>query len=91
MTDPKRELAKELYLQGKKYKEIADEVGVSLSAVKSWASRYWRSEKSQPKNKELQPRLQKKLHPNGVAEDSRVIRTQQVPQEISMQLNMAFL
>lgn len=53
MTDPKRELAKELYLQGKKYKEIADEVGVSLSAVKSWASRYWRSEKSQPKKQRV--------------------------------------
>ena len=44
-VDPKRELARELYLQGKKYQEIADEVGVSLSTVKSWATRYWRAEK----------------------------------------------
>mgnify|MGYP002793033306 CR=1 FL=1 len=52
-TDPKRELARELYLQGKKYQEIADEVGVSLSAVKSWATRYWRSEKLQPKKQKV--------------------------------------
>ncbi len=61
MTDPKRELAKELYLQGKKYKEIADEVGVSLSAVKSWASRYWRSEKSQPKKQRVATEVAEKV------------------------------
>ena len=52
-VDPKRELARELYLQGKKYQEIADEVGVSLSAVKSWATRYWRAEKLQPGSKKV--------------------------------------
>ena len=41
--------AYELYLQGKKYQEIADAVGVTLSAVKSWATRYWKQEKLQPK------------------------------------------
>ena len=60
-TDPKRELARELYLQGKKYQEIADEVGVSLSAVKSWAIRYWRSEKLQPKKQKVATEVAEKV------------------------------
>ncbi|BFL35524.1 phage terminase small subunit [Holdemania massiliensis] len=60
-TDPKRELARELYLQGKKYQEIADEVGVSLSAVKSWATRYWRAEKLQPKKQKVATEVAKKV------------------------------
>lgn len=40
-----REEAFKLYQQGIKYKEIADRVGVTLSAVKSWATRYWKQEK----------------------------------------------
>lgn len=49
------ELAYEDYKNGLKYKQIAEKYGVSLSAVKSWASRYWKKEggcnpkKSQPK------------------------------------------
>lgn len=49
------ELAYEDYIQGMKYKEIAEKYGVTISAVKSWASRYWKKEKgcnqkkSQPK------------------------------------------
>ena len=52
---PNYELAYEDYRKGMKYKEIAEKYGVSLSAVKSWASRYWKKEKgcnlkkSQPK------------------------------------------
>ena len=52
---PNYELAYEDYQKGMKYKEIAEKYGVSLSAVKSWASRYWKKEKgcnlkkSQPK------------------------------------------
>lgn len=60
-TDPKRELARELYLQGKKYQEIADEVGVSLSAVKSWATRYWRPEKLQPKKQKVATEVAEKV------------------------------
>lgn len=40
------------YQKGMKYKEIAEKYGVSLSAVKSWASRYWKKE---PNGKKLQP------------------------------------
>lgn len=52
---PNYELAYEDYKNGMKYKQIAEKYGVSLSAVKSWASRYWKKEggcnqkKSQPK------------------------------------------
>lgn len=47
------------YLQGMKYKEIAEKYGVSLSAVKSWAARYWKKEGCDQKEKKLQPKKQK--------------------------------
>lgn len=37
----KRDEAKQDYLAGMKYKEIAEKYDVSLSTVKSWKSRYW--------------------------------------------------
>lgn len=46
------------YQNGMKYKEIAEKYGVSLSAVKSWASRYWKNDCDR-KNKKLQPRQKK--------------------------------
>lgn len=40
------------YMAGMKYKDIAAKYGVSLSAVKSWATRYWKdAKKLQPKSK----------------------------------------
>lgn len=45
------------YEKGMKYKDIAQKYGVSLSAVKSWASRYWKS--CNPENKKLQPKDKK--------------------------------
>lgn len=44
------------YQAGMKYKEIAEKYGVSLSAVKSWATRYW---KVATKKKKLQPKRKK--------------------------------
>lgn len=52
---------------GMKYQEIADKHGVSLSTVKSWATRYWKNQdakkvatkgkkKLQPSDKKLQPK-----------------------------------
>ncbi|WP_455577329.1 phage terminase small subunit [Anaerosinus sp.] len=41
----KVEDAKKDYMSGMKYKDIAEKHGVSLSAVKSWASRYWKNKK----------------------------------------------
>lgn len=45
----KWEQAYDDYLSGMKYKEIANKYGVSISAVKSWKSRYWKDKKLQPK------------------------------------------
>lgn len=41
----KRDLAKQDYLDGMKYKDIAAKYDVSISAVKSWKSRYWSDDK----------------------------------------------
>lgn len=49
------ESAYEDYKKGLKYKEIAQKYGVSVSAVKSWASRYWKSDKG-CNHKKLQPK-----------------------------------
>lgn len=45
----KRDQAYEDYKQSMKYKDIAEKYGVSLSAVKSWAARYWNKEKDKGK------------------------------------------
>lgn len=47
----KAQLAYEDYLKGLKYKEIAEKHDVSVSTVKSWASRYWRKKGCNPKEK----------------------------------------
>lgn len=52
------------YQNGMKYKDIAVKYGVSLSAVKSWASRYWKKEGCNQKEKKLQPK-QKKVATRG--------------------------
>lgn len=41
----KRDEAKQDYLSGMKYKDIADKYNVSVSTIKSWKSRYWSDEK----------------------------------------------
>ena len=48
------------YRQGMKYKEIAEKYGVSLSAVKSWAARYWKTKKGcNQSDKKLQSKKKK--------------------------------
>lgn len=48
------------YRKGMKYKEIAEKYGVSLSAVKSWASRYWKQKEGcNQQEKKLQPKKRK--------------------------------
>ena len=49
----KYELAYQDYLDGMKYKDIAAKYGVSVSAVKSWKSRYWKEKKLQPKKSKV--------------------------------------
>lgn len=44
-------LAYEDYKKGMKYKEIAEKHKVSISTVKSWASRYWKQKGCNPKEK----------------------------------------
>ncbi|MCC3668051.1 phage terminase small subunit [Terrisporobacter mayombei] len=47
----KAEIAYEDYLKGLKYKQIAEKHNVSVSTVKSWASRYWKKKGCNPKEK----------------------------------------
>lgn len=50
---PKWKLAFEDYQKGLKYKDIANKYDVSISAIKSWKSRYWTNEKLQPRSKKV--------------------------------------
>ena len=59
MNEEVRENAFADYQKGMKYKEIAEKYGVSLSAVKSWAARYWKKEGCNQKEKKLQPKKKK--------------------------------
>ena len=55
-----RDEAYEDYKKGLKYKEIAEKYGISISTVKSWKSRYWKTEKVATKSKKrLQPKSKK--------------------------------
>lgn len=65
-----RDKAYKDYLKGMKYKEIAEKYGVSLSAVKSWASRYWKKEGCSQKEKKLQPK-KKKVATRGAPKGNR--------------------
>ncbi|MCM6765884.1 terminase small subunit [Weissella paramesenteroides] len=49
----KYEEAKQDYLSGLKYKDIADKYGVSISTVKSWKSRYWKNDDIATKDKQV--------------------------------------
>ena len=56
MSNEIRDKAFKDYCNGMKYKDIAEKYGVSLSAVKSWATRYW---KVATKDRKLQPQPKK--------------------------------
>lgn len=69
----KKDLAYKDYQKGLKYKEIAEKYEVSLSTVKSWASRHWKdkgrnlqNQKVATKEKKLQPRGAPKGNKNAV-------------------------
>ncbi|KAA8346326.1 terminase [Leuconostoc mesenteroides] len=49
----KYEEAEQDYLSGLKYKDIAKKYGVSISTVKSWKSRYWKSDDVATKDKKV--------------------------------------
>ena len=48
-----KQQAKELWLQGKKYREISEITGIKESSIKSLASRAWKKEKLQPTKKKV--------------------------------------
>lgn len=48
-----KQKAKELWLEGKKYREISEITGINESSVKSLASRIWKKENLQPKRKKV--------------------------------------
>ena len=48
-----KQQAKELWLQGKKYREISEINGIKESSIKSLASRAWKKEKLQPNKKKV--------------------------------------
>lgn len=53
IEDSLKQQAKELWLQGKKYKEISEITGIKESTIKSLASRAWKKEKLQPNKKKV--------------------------------------
>lgn len=59
MGEEIRDMAFQDYQNGIKYKEIAEKYGVSISAVKSWAVRYWKKESCNKSEKKLQPQKKK--------------------------------
>jgi len=65
----KHELAKQDYLAGMKYQEIADKYGVSLNTVKSWQKRHgWsRKKKGAPETENGCTQNEKRVHPKGGA------------------------
>lgn len=56
MGDEIREQAYVDYKKGMKYKDIAEKYGVSLSAVKSWAARYWKKGGCNHSGGKMQPK-----------------------------------
>lgn len=53
MSEDLRDKAFKDYEAGMKYKDIAKKYGVSLSAVKSWATRYWKKQGCNPATKKV--------------------------------------
>jgi uncharacterized protein YjcR len=53
LSEDLRDQAFKDYKAGMKYKDIAEKYGVSLSAVKSWATRYWKKLGCNPATKKV--------------------------------------
>lgn len=67
----KWELAYNDYLEGMKYKDIAAKYGVTVSAVKSWKSRYWKDKKLQPKKSKVATKKVAKKIAKKMIEDNK--------------------
>ena len=57
MTEKIKEKALQLYQKNWKYKDIAEELGISVNTFKSWIRRYgWTKNKGAPKRKKVHPK-----------------------------------
>ena len=74
----KYELAYEDYISGMKYKDIASKYGVTVSAVKSWKSRYWKGKKLQPKKKKVATKKVAKTVAEEMVEESKLDEKRQL-------------
>lgn len=74
----KYELAYQDYLDGMKYKDIAAKYGVSVSAVKSWKSRYWKDKKLQPKKSKVATKKVAKKIAKEIVENEELDERQQL-------------
>ena len=74
----KYELAYRDYLDGMKYKDIAAKYGVSVSAVKSWKSRYWKNKKLQPKKPKVATKKVAKKIAKEIVENEELNERQQL-------------
>ncbi len=74
----KYELAYQDYLDGMKYKDIAAKYGVSVSAVKSWKSRYWKDKKLQPKKPKVATKKVAKKIAKEIVENEELNERQQL-------------
>lgn len=72
IEESQKEKAKELWLEGKKYKEISEITGIKESSIKSLASRYWKKEGLQPDKRK-------------VATKSKVATVANAPPEVELQ------
>lgn len=76
IDDETKQQAKELWLQGKKYREISEITGIKESSIKSLASRIWKKEKLQPNKKKVATKV-------AVADrDKGPPKTELLPEEI---------
>lgn len=71
-----KQQAKELWLQGKKYREISEITGIKESSIKSLASRIWKKEKLQPNRKKVATKVAV------VNRDKGPPKTELLPEEI---------
>ena len=61
-----------------KYKDIAAKYGVSVSAVKSWKSRYWKNKKLQPKKPKVATKKVAKKIAKEIVENEELNERQQL-------------
>lgn len=61
-----------------KYKDIAAKYGVTVSAVKSWKSRYWKDKKLQPKKKKVATKKDAKKIAKKIADESELDEERQL-------------